>query len=150
MEIPIPAASEESRCLVRLVLAQQVSRFTGFDTYDEISRAQENKRLDNFVIALKEQPGRTGYIIGYGGRRSRIREAAARTQSARNYLIRAGNFPATQLKVIDGGYREKASVELHIMSPGGCPPTATPTIDPRMSSCKRVTESSLISHKEAI
>ena len=102
-----------------------------FDTYDPISLAQENKRLDNFVITLSEQPGRTGYIISYGGKRSRIREAAARAQRARNYLIRARSFPPPQLKAIDGGYREKASVELHIVPPGGCPPKATPTIDPR-------------------
>jgi hypothetical protein len=102
-----------------------------FTTYEEISLAQERQRLDNFVIALREQPGRTGYIIAYGGRRSRIREAAMRAQRARIYLIRTRNFPPPQLKMIDGGYRERASVELHVVPPGGCPPTATPTIDPR-------------------
>jgi hypothetical protein len=101
-----------------------------FDTYDEISRAQEKQRLDNFVIALMEQKGSAGYIIGYGGRRARVREAIERAQRARNYLIKVRNFPRGQLKAINGGYRKKASVELYVVPPAGCPPVSTPTIDP--------------------
>ena len=102
-----------------------------FDTYDEISQAQERQRLDNFVIALMDQEGRAGYIIGYGAKRARVREAIERAQRARDYLIKVRNFPRGRLMAINGGYREKASVELYVVPPGGCPPTTTPTIDPR-------------------
>lgn len=102
-----------------------------FDSYDEVSPAQEKQRLDNFVIALMDQEGRAGYIIGYGGKGARVREAIERAQRARNYLIKVRNFPRGQLKAINGGYREKSSVELYVVPPGGCPPTTTPTIDPR-------------------
>lgn len=102
-----------------------------FDSYDLLSPAQEKQRLDNFVIALMEQKGRAGYIISYGGKRARVGEAIERVQRARNYLIKVRSFPPGQLKAIDGGYREKASVELYIVPRGGCPPASTPTIDPR-------------------
>jgi hypothetical protein len=102
-----------------------------FDTYDEISQAQEKQRLDNFAVALMEQKGSAGYIIGYTGKRARVGEATERAQRAGNYLIKVRNFPEGQLKVINGGYNEKSSVELYIVPPGGCPPASTPIIDPR-------------------
>jgi len=102
-----------------------------FDRYGKLSQAQEKKRLDNFVLALMDQEGRVGYIISYGGKTARVREAIERAQRARNYLIKVRNLPPGQIKAIDGGHREESSVELYVMTPGGCPPAATPTIDPR-------------------
>jgi hypothetical protein len=102
-----------------------------FDTYGEISIEQERRRLDNFLIALTGQKGSEGYIIGYGGKRSRFGEPLIRAQRARSYLAKVRSFPIGQLEVIDGGYRDKATVELFVVAPGSCSPTATPTIDPR-------------------
>jgi hypothetical protein len=102
-----------------------------FDSFGELSQAQEKQRLDNFVIALMGQEGSAGYIIAYGGKRSRAREAIERAQGARNYLIKARKFTPSRLKAINGGHREQSAVELFVVTPGGCPPTITPTIDPR-------------------
>ena len=130
-----PAAGDEHlRCAV--ATGSSRSKCEGlaspiFDSYGELSRAQEKQRLDNFVIALMDKEGRVGYIIGYGGKRAPIREAMERAQRARNYLIKARKFPRGRLKAINGGRREESSVELYVMTPGGCPPTITPTIDPR-------------------
>jgi hypothetical protein len=130
-----PAASDEH---LRCAVATDSSHINceglappAFDSYDEVSQAEEKLRLDNFVIALMDQEGRAGYLIGYGGKRARVREAVERAQRARDYLIKVRNFPAGRLMAIDGGYREKASVELYIVPSGSCPPRATPTIDPR-------------------
>jgi hypothetical protein len=102
-----------------------------FDSYGNLPLEAEKIRLDNFVIALMEQKGSAGYIVGYGGKRARVREAVERAQRAGDYLIKVRNFPEGRLMAIDGGYREKASVELYIVPSGSCPPRATPTIDPR-------------------
>ena len=102
-----------------------------FDSYGKLSQAEEEQRLDNFAIQLGNQTGSAGYIIAYGGKRARVREAIERAQSARNYLIRVRKFPRSRLKAIDGGHREESTVELYVLTPGGCPPTITPTIDPR-------------------
>lgn len=129
-----PAASDEHLRCARMTGSSDNCEGlapSAFDSYGELSQTQENQRLDNFVIALMQQKGRAGYIIGYGGKRARVREAIERAQRARNYVIRVRKFPADQLEAIDGGYREQASVELFIKPPGGCPPASTPTIDPR-------------------
>jgi len=130
-----PAASDEHLRCARMTGSSHNNceglAPNAFDSYGELSRTQENQRLDNFVIALMQQKGRAGYIIAYGGKRARVREAIGRAQRARNYLIKVRSFPPDQLKAIDGGHREKASVELYIVPPGGCPPASTPTIDPR-------------------
>jgi hypothetical protein len=102
-----------------------------FDSYGNLPLEAEKIRLDNFVIALMEQKGRAGYIIGYGGKGARVREGIERAQRARNYLIKVRNFPPGQLKAINGGYSEKPSVELYVVPPGSCPLTTTPIIDPR-------------------
>lgn len=130
-----PAASDENlRCAVAAGPSHKNCDglpLHAFDSFGELSRTQERQRLDNFVIALVEQKGRAGYIIAYGGKRARVREAIERAQHAGNYLIKVRKFPLGQLKAIDGGYREKVSVELYVVPPGGCPPAATPTIDRR-------------------
>jgi hypothetical protein len=102
-----------------------------FDTYGEISRAQEKQRLDNFVISLMGQKGSAGYIISYAGKRARLGEAIGRAQRARNYLIKVRSFPPRKLKGIDGGHREESAVDLYIVAPGDCPPEIDPTVDPR-------------------
>jgi hypothetical protein len=101
-----------------------------FDSYGKLSQVEEKQRLDNFLIALGDQEGSAGYIIAYGGKRARLREAIERAQRARNYLIKVRKFPRAKLKAIDGGHRDEATVELHVVR-DGCPPAATPTIDPR-------------------
>lgn len=102
-----------------------------FDSYRKLSQVEEEQRLDNFVIAIGDQAGSAGYIIAYGGKRARLREAIERAQRARGYLIKVRKFSRAKLKAIDGGYRDEATVELHVVRPDGCPPAATPTIDPR-------------------
>jgi hypothetical protein len=130
-----PAASDENlRCADKTASSNRKCEgraSSRIDSYRRISQANENARLDNFVIALKERRGTEGYIIGYSGRKARAGEALRRVQRARNYLIKVRKFPPSRLKAIDGGYREEASVELYVMPPGGCPPKITPTIDPR-------------------
>lgn len=102
-----------------------------FDSYGKLSQADERQRLDNFVIQLGDQKGSAGYIIAYGGKRARLREAIERAQRARDYLIKVRKFPRAKLKAIDGGYRDEATVELHVVRRDGCPPAATSTLDPR-------------------
>jgi hypothetical protein len=102
-----------------------------FDSYGEISLEQEKHRLDNFVVALMDESGRKGYIIAYAGKRAHAGEAKGRVERARVYLVKVRSFPARWLQVLDGGYREDPAVELFVVPAGICPPTATPTIDPR-------------------
>jgi len=130
-----PAASDEGlRCVNSAASSPKKCEGIAagnFDAYGEISTTNEKRRLNNFVIALMGQKGSEGFIIAYAGKRSGVGEALRRAQRARSYLIKVHKFPISQLKTIDGGYREKPQTELYVVPPGGCPPTAMPTLDPR-------------------
>jgi hypothetical protein len=102
-----------------------------FDSYGDIPLEEEKERLDNFFIALTDDKRREGYIIAYAGKRARIAEARKRAERAKNYLASVRRLPLNRIKVTDGGYQEEPAVELYIVPAGVCPPTATPTIDPR-------------------
>ena len=102
-----------------------------FNSYKNVSVQRERSLLDNFSIALLDEPNRTGYIIAYAGKRARPGEAKARSERAKKYLVETRGFDLNRLKAIDGGYRVEAEVQLYIVPEGNCAPTATPTVDPR-------------------
>ena len=63
--------------------------------------------------------------------RARVGEAKAHAERAKNYLVTVRHFPASRLIAIDGGYREEPEVDLYVVPKGVCPPSPTPTVDPR-------------------
>ncbi|HEX5706306.1 MAG TPA: PKD domain-containing protein, partial [Pyrinomonadaceae bacterium] len=100
------------------------------DEYGNIRFNDEKARLDNFAIALQNEPGAQGYLICYGGRRGRAGEAQARCDRARNYLVNERGIDSSRIVTIDGGFKEELTVELWIVPTGATPPTAEPTVDP--------------------
>lgn len=102
-----------------------------FKSYGPRQSEFEQSLLDNFVITLMDEKDRTGYIIAYAGKRARPREAKTQAERAKKYLVTVRHFPASRLKAIDGGYREELEVDLYVVPKGVCPPSPTPTVDPR-------------------
>jgi hypothetical protein len=101
-----------------------------FDEYGKIRPADENARLDNFVIELQNDPTAQGYLIAYGGRRSKAGEAKKAAARAKTYLVKKRGLTAQRLTTVDGGYREESSYELWLVPPGAQPPQPTPNVDP--------------------
>jgi len=101
-----------------------------FTWLGDISHEQEKVFLDSFYVALLDSKA-IAYIIAYGGKRTRPNEAKKRADRAKQYLVAARHFPNDQIKVIDGGYREKRDLVLYVVSEGVCLPTPFPTVDPR-------------------
>ena len=104
--------------------------FPKFDEYGDITIGSEKARLDNFAIELQFKPNTVGYIIVYGGRRSRVGIARTRAVRARNFLVEYRGVPSERLVWIDGGYREELTTELYILPRGASAPTASPTVAP--------------------
>ncbi|HEV7902308.1 MAG TPA: hypothetical protein VGO96_00600 [Pyrinomonadaceae bacterium] len=102
---------------------------TQFDTYGRIARNDEKARLDNFAVALQNDPGAQGYIIAYGGRRGPAGEAQTRADFAKNYLVNSRGIDAGRIATLDGGFREEATTELWLVPSGASPPTASPNVD---------------------
>lgn len=102
---------------------------TQFDTYGRIARNDEKARLDNYAVALQNDPGAQGYIITYGGRTGPAGEAQTRADFAKNYLVNSRGIDAGRIITVDGGFREEATTELWLVPGGATPPTASPNVD---------------------
>ena len=101
-----------------------------FASAGDVSFELDKFVLDNFFMALSKKSA-IAYIIAYGGKRARGGEAMKRANRAKQYLIAVRRVPADRIKLINGGYREKRDLELYVVSEGVCPPTPSPTVDPR-------------------
>ena len=86
--------------------------------------------LDQLAIELLSDPTKSGYIIVYAGKRSKDTEAKVIALRSKAYLINVRNIPPNRIEAIDGGYREKASFDVWLVSEGKEPPKPTPTLKP--------------------
>lgn len=94
-----------------------------FDEYSHISWKAERKRIDNFIIQLKNTNNPHAYLVVYGGRRSCRGEARLRGERVKNYIIRSGGFSSAPITIIDAGYLDQWKIELWIGIVGGPPLT---------------------------
>ena len=101
-----------------------------FDSYGNISWDDEKAHLDNFAIALQQDPNLIGYIIVYAGRRACVGEARDRALRAKMYLVETRGISQTQIKWLDGGYREGLTVILQPVPSRAPELTASPTLKP--------------------
>lgn len=100
------------------------------DEYGAIRWGDEQARLDNYVIELRNDPTARACIICYGGRKGRAGEARRRCARAADYLKRAGRIDAARIITLDGGFRERLTVELWTPPAGTTLPAVSPTVDP--------------------
>lgn len=101
------------------------------DEYGSLHFTEERLRLDQFATELQKEPTAKGYILVYDRTDTLRTEARERAEKARNYLIKEHSFQEEQIVVMNGGYREKRSVELFIAPDGAFPPRPTPTVAPK-------------------
>lgn len=101
-----------------------------FDEYGDIEVEAEMARLDNLSIEIQTQPDARAYLLGYGGRRARRGEAAARLERARDYLVKTRGLAPSRVITLDGGHREEMTIELFIVPAGVEPPATSPTVAP--------------------
>lgn len=88
------------------------------------------KMLDDFVIALLNDPTAQGYVIAYGGRSSQPEDAQKAADNATDYTMNTRKLDGSRTLSGVGGYREEPTIELWITPEGGAPPMATPTVAP--------------------
>jgi hypothetical protein len=97
-----------------------------FDAYGSLAFRDEKARLSAFAIELNNNPGAQGYIIAYASRQSRNR-TRLHLDRAKNYLIKRHEIDEGRIVTIDGGSRDKSSVELWIVPTGAEPPQPKPS-----------------------
>jgi hypothetical protein len=102
-----------------------------FKIYTDIPLYKEKEFLNDYARNLREYGSDSqGYIVVYAGRRARIGEARTRATRAKDYLVNVRRIEADRIGIIDGGYHEKLTVELHIGPHGMPPPMINPTVHP--------------------
>jgi hypothetical protein len=125
----IPSSGDDGlRCSGFPLQDGSVTNHNRFDEYGDLDFNSETGRLDTFAIALDRAANLKGYIVVYAGKVACLDEARFRANRAREYLINKRALSPTRILAIDGGYRERFSVELYALPENTNPPNIVPTI----------------------
>lgn len=100
------------------------------DNYLDISFSDEKVRLDNFAIHLQRHPEAKGYIVIYHGKQFSASQARRRAERAKKYLTDRRGIESRRITIVEGGQREKLTIELYLASPGATLPASTRSADP--------------------
>lgn len=93
-----------------------------FDEFGDLARNDEKARLDNFAIALQNDPTATGYVIVYPGSTSKRREVQDHFGRVIEYLVHSRQIDQSRIKTIEGRKKDELRVELWIVPQGATPP----------------------------
>ena len=97
-----------------------------FDVCCECASDDQKARLDNFAIALQNDPTMTAYVIAYSNRDRRQPQSKQVLARAREYLISNRGIDASRIVMLDGGARDQNCIELWLVPQGAAPPVPKP------------------------
>lgn len=95
-----------------------------FDKFYDIPFDDEKARLDNFAIALQQDPSAVGYIIVFGRLKGRPGEAKRRADRDKGYLVEERGISYNRIVSLDHCFSKKITIELWLV-PNGAPPPDT-------------------------
>ena len=93
-----------------------------FDEFPDISRNDEKARLDNYGIALQNDPTATAYVIVYPGRNNKKGDVQYHAKRIVDYLVMTRGFDMRRIVTLVGPARDHLFVELWITPQGATPP----------------------------
>lgn len=98
-----------------------------FDEFSDISSQDEKARVDNAAEQLKrERPDIRIFMIVYGGRNGRDRDADKRAARIKGYLKSKHRISEGRILIVKGGYRERSMVEIWLLPVGMSLPGISP------------------------
>lgn len=100
-----------------------------FDQYGEIAFSDEKARLDNFAAQLIYFSESVGYIVVYPKFRGSSAKALSRARRARSYLVHVRGVKADRLTIIQGGRKDRLTMELYILPKSSLAPRPDPAMD---------------------
>ena len=128
---PILLTGDESSSVTAFAQAPNREGRTPPDSASGLTFDEDKPRLDNFAANLKIDPETRAYIIVYGGRVGPPKEALTRGGCIKEYLSEKHGINRERVTVVDGGFRERVTVELFYLSKGRPNPSPVPTVAPR-------------------
>jgi len=108
-------------CVVQIPNELPVCR--KFDEYPKITRNDEKARLDNYGIALQNDPTSTAYVIVYPGQRAKPGEVQQQATRVVDYLANSRGIDKGRIVVVIGPARNELSTELWVCPQGAKAPT---------------------------
>ena len=84
--------------------------------------------LDLLSKALEDEPGTTGIIFVYGANRELAVNVQRRIRCFETYMTDRRDIPSNRIRVLRGGYRQHATIELWVVPSGAEAPKPTPTL----------------------
>ena len=92
-----------------------------FDHYGNVAWEDEMARLDNFAVAIHNDPQMIGYIIVFGSKNGCEGEAQRRAVRAKKYLVERRGVDWNRIIWLDAGYLDEAEVFLEGQVRGATP-----------------------------
>jgi hypothetical protein len=122
-----PELGNEKSCVMRIDSMCSVT--PRVDQFGDISFDEESQHLDRFANLLKvSAPESIGFVVSYAGKNACLYEAKWRLDRARKYLEEKHYIRANRIVAVEGGYRNRWSIELFIQPNADCGPLPTPTL----------------------
>lgn len=97
--------------------SRKIDEFIGEVDYEDLIA-----RLDNFAVALQNQPNAKGHIIVYRSRRDPPAISRRYALKARDYLVKVRSTDRSRVVTADGGMSGCLMYELWLVPPGALPP----------------------------
>lgn len=107
-------------CAVQIPVPEPKCR--KFDEFPKISRNDEKARLDNFGVALQNDPTSTAYIVVSPGHSKRPGEVQQRTARIVEYLVNSRLIDESRIVSVVGSGKGELMVELWVCPQGATPP----------------------------
>src|ERR1041385_5750788 len=92
-------------CAVTIPLPKPIGE--KFDEFPDIARNDEKARLQNFGIALQNDPRAPGYVIVYPGRTSKRPQVQDHFGRVIDYLVNSRNMDKSRIRTIEGPKRDE-------------------------------------------
>lgn len=114
-----------------------------FDAFGDLSADDAMAHLDNFALALSQNPNSTGYIIGYNAPSVLPGHYLRRLYGYLDYLVNRRGINPNHIKVLAGGNREAKIIELWLVPEGDSPPKPSPEMQVELISPLKFDEVSM-------
>jgi hypothetical protein len=113
-----------------LAQAQQGESSRKYDEFAGYNCEDMMAHLDNYAIALQQEPNSHAYIVSYGSRRHQRVEAQAWASAARDYMISRRGIESQRIVMLYGGNRKDHAMELWLLA-NDSRPSGTNTAQPK-------------------
>jgi hypothetical protein len=127
-----PAARAQEQQAENLY-AEGTTQTAIFDRFPALPECDLRGRLDNFLVALRDNPSAKGYMIFYRGADEAPAQQtdvfAGRVLNLYANHVRFRRFPPERIITIDGGFRATRMTELWFVPPSGEIPQPSDTVE---------------------